>query len=164
MRSRIIWPIDQDDPADIACGLSEDYSSVYCNLNPLRVELLSVDPGPGVSIRDSMILARTRVLVDIDAHHGNKQQAEIEKDAIRNELGPPLIESDSGNGFGLIYPCRLPPTQSPQLQSFLLGLKARFPCVDASVHTLSRLTRVIGTTNTSKAHQGRIPTKLCTPT
>lgn len=162
-KSQVIWPIDQgDDPADVACWLSDHYQSVYCDLNPLLSYLLDVRPPAGVSIRDTMISRRSRVLIDIDAHDCAKLTAQQQKDAIIAELGEPLIAADSGNGFGLIYPVDLPADAGQSVARFLVDLKSKYSCVDSSVHTLSRLTRVIGTTNTSKATGARIPTKLLT--
>lgn len=160
-RSQVIWPIDQgDDPADVACWLSDQYGSVYANMNPLREELFTVRPSAGVSIRDTMISRRTRVLIDVDAHDCEKQIAERQKDDIIAELGEPLISADSGNGYGLIYAVDLPADAGRSVARFLAELKIRHSCVDESVHTLSRLTRVIGTPNVAKAAGCRIPTRL----
>jgi hypothetical protein len=100
----------QDDVADQACWLSRQYHAVYCNLNPLAAYMLDVIPPAGRSVTDKMIAARTRVLIDVDGHDVPKGSAREQKDAIKAEIGPPLIETDSGNGFGFYTPATYPMT------------------------------------------------------
>ena len=154
-RIEVVWPGQMDDPVDMALGLSQQYKSIYINLNPLT-DPRAVYP-PGISIRDSMIARRTRLLIDIDGHDVPKSEAERQKDAIKNHLGwPVLIETDSGNGYGLIYEIDLPNDQASKhlIRSFLEGLKNKFSCVDTSVSNAGRLTRLIGTLNDT------IPTRM----
>jgi hypothetical protein len=161
-KSMVIWPCEQDDVADQACWLSRQYDAVYCNLNPLAAYMLDVLPPDGRSVTDAMIGKRTRVLIDIDGHDVPKDLARVQKDAIKAEIGPPLIETDSGNGYGLIYACNLPNDElsKHRVQLYLQRLKARYPCVDTSVFGAGRLTRVIGTLNRSVIDGSRIPTLL----
>jgi hypothetical protein len=161
-KSTVIWPAEQDDVADQAGWLSDQYHAVYCNLNPLAAYMLDVYPPAGRSVADNMIAARTRVLIDIDGHDVPKDSAREQKDAIKAELGEPLMETDSGNGYGLIYTCSLPNDElsKHRVQVYLQRLKARYPCVDTSVFGAGRLTRVIGTLNRSVIDGSRIPTAL----
>lgn len=46
-KSTVIWPIEQNDAVDQACGLSDHYYSVYVNLNPLADYMHQVSPDPG---------------------------------------------------------------------------------------------------------------------
>lgn len=163
-KSMVIWPAEQDDTADQAGWLSRRYHAVYCNLNPLLNYMLTVIPEPGTSVRDCMIARRTRVLIDVDGHSVPKEVARVQKDAIKARIGEPLIETDSGNGFGLIYPCDLPADAHSKrcVQTYLKRLKSEFPCVDTSVHGAGRLTRVIGTLNRSVTTHDRIRTELLT--
>src|SRR5262245_44750221 len=95
-KSMVIWPAEQgDDVADQAWYLSTLYHAVYCNLNPLAAYMLDVLPEQGRSVTDDMIAARTRVLIDVDGHNVPKDIARGQKDAIKAELGEPLIETDS---------------------------------------------------------------------
>lgn len=162
-RSMVIWPAEQgNDVADHAWYLSSLYHAVYCNLNPLAAYMLDVLPEQGRSVNDAMIGARTRVLIDVDGHNVPKDVARTQKDAIKAEIGEPLIETDSGNGYGLIYACNLPNDEQSKhrVRTYLQRLKARFPCVDTSVFGAGRLTRVIGTLNRSVIDGGRIPTAI----
>lgn len=162
-KSVVIWPVDQgEDPADIACGLASDYHAVYANLNPLHQYMAHVSPDPWRSVCDSMIARRTRILIDVDAHDCPKAEARDQFNAIRRELGEPLIAADSGNGYGLIYSCNLPANETSwhRVRIFLSRLREKYPCVDAGVFTASRLTRVIGTLNRSVTDGSRIETLL----
>jgi hypothetical protein len=160
-KTTVIWPAEQDDAADQACWLSRHYLSVYCNLNPLEPYMLDVVPDPWRSINDRMISKRTRVLIDVDGHDVPKDTAKVQWQAIRDRLGEPLIATDSGNGYGLIYTCDLPNDANSglKIKSYLEQLKAEFPCVDAGVFNAGRLTRVIGTLNRSATGE-RIPTAI----
>jgi hypothetical protein len=161
--STVVWPSQTDDPADTACWLASQYYSVYCNLNPLAAYALeSVPLNPGASVRDNMIARRTRLLIDIDAHHSTKELAEAQKDAIKERYGPPLLENDSGNGYALIYPIDYPNDDDAKqrIRIFLEQLKIDFACVDTSVYGAGRLTRIIGTPNRSVIDGSRIPTLL----
>lgn len=159
-KSTVVWP-PHDDAADLACGLSEDYHSIFCNLNPL-IEIEEADKQPGCSVKNRLIARRTRVLIDVDGHDVPKETAHEQMEAIRAKLGEPLIATDSGNGYGLLYQCNLPndPTSNSQIRTYLQNLKSQFPCVDTSVHTAGRLTRVIGTLNRSVVDGSRIRTYL----
>jgi len=161
-RVKVIWPAEQHDPPDEAAWLSHDYYSVYSQLNPLRGEMLTVQPEPWVSVRDSMIARRTRLLIDVDGHDLPKEIAREQKDEIKERYGTPLIETDSGNGYGLIYEIDLPNDADSKfrVQHFLQRLKADFPCVDAGCFNAARLTRVIGTPNRSIVDGSRIKTEL----
>ncbi len=161
-KSLVIWPAEQVDVVDQACWLSSQYHATYCNLNPLVAPALAGVPVDAFSVRDNMIAARTRVLIDVDGHDVPKDIARQQKDAIKAELGEPLIETDSGNGFGLIYTCQLPNDEraKQQVRAFLHRLKARFTCTDTSVFGAGRLTRVIGTLNKSVIDGSRIATRL----
>ena len=163
-KSTVLWPVDIDDPPDAACWLSQQYHSVYANLNRLLPELQDHRPLDAWSVRDGMIARRTRLLIDVDAHDCDKAVAREQAEAIKAELGPPLIHSDSGNGFGLVYTIDLPNDDAStyRVRSFLRSLNARYKCVDTSVHTAGRLTRVIGTYNRDKITRERIPTCLLT--
>ncbi|MGE0696882.1 MAG: hypothetical protein AB7O59_22400 [Pirellulales bacterium] len=154
--SSVKWPAEQTDILRHVARMSRYYYSVYVNLNPLRPEILS----PKGSVRDNRIASRTRVLIDIDGHDVPKEVAREQKDAIKVKLGEPLIETDSGNGYGLIYPCDMPNDQHSKhvVRTLLNTLKAEFPCVDASCFNAGRLTRLIGTPNVRDGV--RIPTEL----
>jgi hypothetical protein len=163
-KSTVLWPIDIDDAADEACSLSRQYFSVYCNLNALAPYMLDVRPDEGRSVNDRMIARRTRLLIDVDAHDGDKAAARHQAEAIKAELGQPLIHSDSGNGYGLIYSIDLPNDEASKFRvsTFLRSLHDRYSCVDESVYTAGRLTRVIGTQNRDKLTKARITTCLLT--
>jgi hypothetical protein len=164
-RTRVIWPVEQDDPADSADWLSRQSHSVYVNLNPLEPYMESVAPHmrdphdqddiPG-SVRDAMIARRTHLLIDVDGHDCPKEEARDQKDAIKARYGPPLIETDSGRGYGLIYNIDYPNDHDAKqrVRKLLKNLKADYPCVDHGVFNAARLTRLIGTPNRS------IPTQL----
>lgn len=155
-KTQVIWPAEQDDPADQACWLSRRFGSVYANLNPLADYMLCCVPPDGRSVSDPMIARRSRLLIDIDAHEGDIEAARVQKDAIKERHGPPLIESFSGRGFGLIYPIAFPNDEDAKqrVRLFIERLRAEFPAVDDSVYSAGRLTRVIGTLNRS------IPSRL----
>jgi hypothetical protein len=161
-KSMVIWPAEQDDVADQACWLARQYDAVYVNLNPLATYMLDVYPPTGRSVTDNMIASRTRVLIDIDGHDVPKEHAREQKDTIKAEIGQPLVETDSGNGYGLIYTCNLPNDElsKRRVQLYLQRLKERYPCVDTSVFGAGRLTRVIGTLNRSVIDGSRIPTAI----
>jgi len=161
-KSTIIWPVEQDDVVDQVCYLGDLYHAVYCNLNPLADYMLKAVPEAGRSVNDAMIRARTRVLIDIDGHDVPKAVARAQKDSIKAEIGDPLIETDSGNGYGLIYTCDLPNDEQSKhrVQVYLQRLKSRFPCVDTSVFGAGRLTRIIGTCNRSVIDRSRISTEI----
>ena len=101
-------------------------------------------------------------MIDVDAHDGDKATARHQAEEIKAELGPPLIHSDSGNGYGLVYGIDLPNNEASKFRvaSFLRSLNARYSCVDASVYTAGRLTRIIGTPNRDKLTKKRIMTCL----
>lgn len=159
--SMVIWPIEQDDAADQACCLSQQYHAVYANLNPLASYMLDVMPDRGRSVSDDMIARRTRLLIDVDAHDAPKELARDQKDAIKARYGAPLIETDSGNGYGLIYAIDYPNDADAKhrIKILLERLKAEFSCVDTSTFNSGRLTRVIGTLNKSSTGE-RINTCL----
>ncbi|HEX4144696.1 MAG TPA: hypothetical protein VHY91_14410 [Pirellulales bacterium] len=159
-RQTVIWPAETDDPADVACGLAYDYQNVYVNLNELTPDALAMVPEQGVSIRDAMIARRSHLLIDIDGPP--KEEAREQFAAILDELGEPLIATDSGNGYGLIYTINLPSTRdnTVRVTTYLRQLKDRFPRVDIAVASASRLTRVIGTLNRCKISGERIATHL----
>jgi hypothetical protein len=154
--SVVKWPAEQTDLLRHVARMSHCYYSVYVNLNPLRTEIQA----PKGSVRDNRVARRTRVLIDIDGHDVPKAQACEQKDAIKAKLGEPLIETDSGNGYGLIYPVDMPNDQHSKhrIRTLLLTLKAEFSCVDASCFNAGRLTRLIGTPNVRDGI--RIPTRL----
>jgi hypothetical protein len=159
----VIWPVDQDDPADEACALIRSYHRIFVNLNPLRRELLDARPvEPWRTVRRPMIDRISRLLIDLDAQGSSKAEAYRQMLAIREELGEPLMATDSGNGHALIYPVELPATSYLRVVQFLKELKQRYSCVDSSVGTPERLTRLIGTMNRSKQTGERIPTCLLT--
>ena len=161
-KSMVLWPAEQDDTADQAAWLARQYHAVYCNLNPLASYMLDLVPEPGRSVTDNMIARRTRMLIDIDGHNVPKELAREQKDAIKARFGEPLIESDSGNGFGLIYPIPYPNDEDAKIRVrvVLQNLKAAFSCVDTSVFGAGRLTRVIGTLNKSVVTGERIGTRI----
>src|SRR5690606_12176172 len=62
----IIYPVDLPEPVDQILGLADDYHAVYCNLNPLKPELLDGVPmkdGRVAFLADRMIARRTRLLI-----------------------------------------------------------------------------------------------------
>jgi hypothetical protein len=105
-RTTVHWPAEIDDVVDLAAGLARDHHAVYCNLNPLTADTLRTVYAQGVSIRDTMIARRSRVLIDIDGPP--KDDAREQFEALREEIGEPLIATDSGNGFALIHTCDFP--------------------------------------------------------
>lgn len=161
-KSMVIWPAEQTDTIDQACWLSSQYDAVYVNLNPLKTCLLDAVLPAGRSVCDLMIARRTRVLLDVDAHTTAKKIAREQAEQIKAELGEPLIASDSGNGFGLLYTCDLANDEYAKLcvRNYLLSLGERYSCLDTCVFGASRLTRLIGTPNRSVATGKRIPTRL----
>lgn len=162
-KSMVIWPAEQDDVPDQAAWLSGQYHAVYVNLNPLKPYLADCVPPTGRSVADNMIARRTRLLIDIDGHDVPKEMAREQKDNIKAQIGePPLIETDSGNGYGLIYECDMPNDEDSKrrVQIYLQRLAGQFPCVDTSVFGAGRLTRLIGTLNKSVITGERIPTQL----
>jgi hypothetical protein len=161
-----LWPDELDDPVDQISGLAREYHAVYCNLNPLKPGIGI--PAIGVGLRDSMIAHRTRILIDVDGHDVPKEVAEQQKNEIKRVLATdeygtasePLIETDSGNGYGLIYETDLPVNEHSTaiVRNLLTKLKERFPCIDTSVSNAGRYTRVIGTLN--KRDGARILTRI----
>ncbi len=158
----VLWPVDlEEDRTDQILYLAENYNAVYVNLNPLKPQYETVRPRQGSSVRDAMIERRTRVLIDIDGHDVPKEDAEQQKNAIKEHLGwPVLLETDSGNGYGLIYEVDYPTDRESNglVKRFLHGLKEQFPCVDVSCSNAGRLTRLIGTLNVR--HGERIATRI----
>jgi hypothetical protein len=159
----VLWDID--DPVDHAAGLAYDHHSVFCNLNPLRSDL------QGKQFRglaDWMIEKRTRILIDVDGHGESKETAWAQTRQIREAIAGgmlgepelPIIETDSGNGFALIYECDMPNDEPSKraVKRLLTDLKARWSCVDTTVSNAGRYTRVAGTLN--KRNGERILTKL----
>lgn len=161
-KSTVLWPQDQSDTVDEVCGIARDYHATYVNLNPLVPDVRDMSPDLGTSVRNAMIARRTRILIDVDAHDLPKEMAREQKDAIKARLGEPLIETDSGNGYGLIYTCNLPNdyASSLRVKEYLKRLQADFSCVDDGVFTAGRLTRVAGTFNRCRVTGERIPTRL----
>jgi len=161
-KSMVVWPAEQTDTVDQAAWLATQFHAVYVNLNPLHPDLMTALPDPGVSVSDAMIFRRTRVLIDVDGHNVPKDQAREQMEAIRAKIGKPLMATDSGNGYGLIYTCDLPndDDSKQRVKAYLQQLKAEFPCVDTSVYGAGRLTRCIGTLNRSVIDGSRIPTFL----
>jgi len=156
----VIWPAETDDPADVACGLAYEFQNVYCNLNELNPDVLKIVPAAGISIRDAMIARRSHLLIDIDGPP--KEEARAQFAALCVEIGKPLIATDSGNGYGLIYDFGLPNTRDDTIRvtSFLQQLKDRHPRVDIAVASASRLTRVIGTLNRCKVTGDLVATHI----
>lgn len=143
-----LWPVELEDPVEQIAEMAESYNRVFVTLNTLRDEVLRGVPPRNVGPRLSMFARRSHLLVDVDAHGTSLDEAERQKDRIKEYLGwPMLIETYSGNGFGLIYEIDLPCDDGKRVQRFLEGLKSDFPCVDTSVHTLNRYTRLAGTFN-----------------
>jgi len=128
----------------------------------MQSQMNTAFPAPGRSVSDAMIGRRTRVLIDIDGHNVSKEQAREQMEAIRAKIGEPLMATDSGNGFGLIYTCDLPNDDDSKrrVKTYLQQLKADFACVDTCVYGAGRLTRLIGTLNRSVIDGSRIPTSL----
>ncbi|WP_428304641.1 hypothetical protein [Lacipirellula sp.] len=158
---QVLWPVDQTDRIDQIEWLAEQYNAVYCNLNPLQERYLSVRPKHGSSVKDVMIARRSRLLIDIDGHGVPLDEAERQKDAVKAHLGwPVLIETFTGNGYGLIYETDLPTDRASnkQVKDFLHGLNEQFNCVDVSCSNSGRLTRLIGTWNVRDGV--RIPTRI----
>ncbi len=157
-----VWPAEQTDVVDQAAWLGRQYHAVYVNLNPLHPEMMSALPEAGRSVSDTMIARRTRVLINIDGHDVPKEVAREQMEAIKAQIGEPLMATDSGNGYGLIYTCDLPNDEESKrrVQIYLQQLKAEFPCVDTSVYGAGRLTRLIGTLNRSVIDGSRITTSL----
>lgn len=162
-RTTIVWPKDLDDVADQALWLNNFYYSIYVNLNPLTSSIAEEDMLPGNSIKDRLIVRRSRLLIDLDAHGDiTREQASDEKEAIKERFQNPLIESDTGNGFALIYDIDFPNNDQSktQISTLLKNLHADFPSIDTSVFTAGRLTRCVGTLNRDRASGDRIPTRL----
>ncbi len=116
--------------------------------------------------KDSDILSRLRLLIDLDPHSAERGADEASTDAEKelarlkmvevdlwlDELGwPAPIIADSGNGWHLLFAIDLPnDDQSHQLiRDFLNALSERFSdnqvAVDISVHNASRVTKCYGT-------------------
>lgn len=158
---QVLWPFDQDDRISQIEWLAEQYNAVYVNLNPMQERYLTVRPKNGTSVKDVMIARRTRILVDIDGHDVSLDEAERQKDAVKAHLGwPVLLETFTGNGYGLIYETDLPTDRATnkQVKEFLHGLNDQFSCVDVSCSNSGRLTRLIGTLNVRDGV--RIPTRI----
>jgi hypothetical protein len=162
-RTTILWPKDLDDIADHALWLNNFYFSVYINLNPLLREIDEADTLPGNSVKDRLIARRSRLLIDLDAHGDiTREQAFDEKEAVKERFPNPLIESDTGNGFALIYEIDFPNNDQSktQISTLLKNLHAEVPSIDTTVFTAGRLTRCVGTLNRDRASGDRIPTRL----
>jgi hypothetical protein len=158
----ILWPSDLDVPHIAARRLAPDYDAIYVNLNPLMSAYLKDAQPPGTSIRRTMIARITRLLIDLDSNDSSKAEARRQMLAIRAELGEPIMATDSGNGHALIYGVDLPVDDYPRVVAFLKNLGERYSCVDTSVGTPERLTRLIGTYNRNKLTKERIATCLLT--
>jgi hypothetical protein len=161
----VLWPVQIIDAPDQIAFLANYYDAVYCNLNPLAPKWQYEILPPGKSIKDSMIGRRTRTLVDIDAHDCELSVAADQRDRVRDWIkqnldDAPLIETESGNGYGLIYACdHANDTESKNyVKEFLNMLKDEFPTVDASCFNAGRLTRVIGTFN--RRNGSRVQTRI----
>jgi hypothetical protein len=160
--SIVLWPSDLDVPDIAARRLAPDFDAIFCNLNPLKSPYRQDVQPPGTSIRRDMITRIARVLIDLDSQGSTKAEAYRQMLAIRDELGEPIMATDSGNGHALIYAVDLPVESFPRVVAFLKNLKERYSCVDASVGTPERLTRLIGTFNRDKLTGERIQTCLLT--
>lgn len=162
-RPVVLWPDDLTGGAHISARrLAPDYDAVFVNLNPLKPAYLKDAQPLGTSIRRSMIARITRLLIDLDSQGSTKAEAYRQMEVIRAELRQPLMATDSGNGHALIYPVDLPVESYPRVVAFLKKLKERYSCVDPSVGTPERLTRLIGTFNRDKLTGERIQTCLLT--
>ena len=161
----ILWGVD--DPVDTAAGLACEYHSVYTNLNPIRPEVTPVDDGQGLA--DWMIAKRTRILLDVDGD-GDKatawqQTCQIREAIAGGMLGEPelpIVETDHGNGYALIYECDMENDEPSKraVKKLLRDLKASWNHVDLMVSNAGRYTRVAGTLNQNKITKERILTKL----
>lgn len=158
----MLWPSDLDVPHIAARELAPNYDAIYVNLNPLKAAYLHDAQPLGTSIKRYMIARITRLLVDLDSQGSSKVEACRQMLAIRTELGDPLMATDSGNGHALVYPVDLPVESYPRVVAMLKKLKERYSCVDPSVGTPERLTRLIGTFNRDKLTGERIQTCLLT--
>lgn len=147
---RTIWPEQiQNDGLLWALEELEDCPSIYVQLNPLLPQFHAAQP-PHISVQNKMIARRTHLLIDIDGHDVPKDEAERQKNEIKQYLNwPVLLETDSGRGYGLIYQFNSPNDLESRnrVREFLESLKRIFPCVDSSVFSAKQLTRCIGTLN-----------------
>lgn len=146
----------------------------FATLNPVKPELLAraankLKAKAKATTTDKEIVARTRMLVDIDverpsgisstaAELAKAQQAAADVRAYLDARGwpEPVVETMSGNGAALIYATALPADDGGLVARFLAALAFKFNTpadatgprvkVDMSVHNPARITKLIGTT------------------
>jgi hypothetical protein len=150
----VLWPVQLIDPVDQIAWLANYYDAVYVNLNPLLSDWHHKSLPHGRTIKDVMIARRTRILLDIDAHGCELSQAADERDKAREWVQQrwgdfPIMETESGNGYGLIYACDFANDDESKrgVRALLTTLNKEFPLVDAKCSNAGRLTRAIGTFN-----------------
>lgn len=161
----VFWPAQLIDPPDQIAWLADYYDAIYVNLNPLAPRWHYEVLPPGKSIRDNMIDRRTRVLLDIDAHDCELSVAAEQRDGVRewmlkHQSATPLMETESGNGYGLIYPVDFANDAESKrgVSNLLNALNKEFPTVDTSCFNAGRLTRVMGTFN--RRNGSRVQTRI----
>ena len=146
-----------------------DVTAVYYTLNPVSPALLNRyrpnqlkrDPHLGVT-KDKDIIGRTHLLVDCDpkrdadvsATDAEKEAALLTASRVREFLDargwPAPIESDSGNGYHLLYRINLPNDEEAHalVRNCLSSLASKFDTdkikIDQSVHNASRVTKGYG--------------------
>jgi hypothetical protein len=134
----------------------EGYQGVYITLNPLCSALLTCSEG--YSAKDSDVLRRKWLLVDVDCKGKGKQSAtDAEKQVchrlilqiradLRGRGWPAPILIDSGNGYHLLYRIDLPAADGGLVQGVLWGLKGIYDSpevqVDETVYNPSRISKL----------------------
>jgi hypothetical protein len=150
--SKVFAPDDRA-TLEVQAGHCFGYEGVYFTLNPLSPTMLT----SGGSAKDSDVIRRRILLVDVDperptgesATEEEKAKAKEEAEAVQahlTSLGFPLpIVADSGNGYHLLYRIDLPAEDGGLVHRCLIALKAKFPWVDTTVANASRICKLYGT-------------------
>jgi hypothetical protein len=154
-----ILPGDDIDGLASAVGQLPGGYGIYFRVNP-------VPRGLDHPSKNGEILRRRWVYIDVDpvkaegcqdnpATDEEKARTAVVCERVADYLGgcgwPPPVVADSGNGYGLFYPCDLPndkPTQAI-LRRLLKTLAGKFSGsdgeIDDSVHNANRLAKLPGT-------------------
>lgn len=141
---------------------------VYVTMNPCNSALLAraanrlILPSSGRTTSDRDITRLNWLLVDLDpcrpagisSSEEEKRLAWAKVPAIKQHLADsfgcvtPII-ADSGNGYHILVPIDLPPTEAPLVKSLLEGLSIQFDDdhvkVDRTVYNPSRIVKLYGT-------------------
>lgn len=146
---------------DAAIWLNKQGYNIYTCFNPIRPDFAG-DERNGLAVKDSDILRRRYVLIDLDRPDNSKPATDDESDAVfatahKLEVdmfysnGDDPITVSSGNGAHLYLPVDLPNDKSSKalcrelLRSFASKYNSSAAQVDTSVFNAARITKVPGT-------------------